>query len=319
MRCHVLSPAVVDALCSGGRRTTCRPCRCGPAPCARIFPAPDGRFRSLPRHSPTQMKSRGTDCPSAKMVGCRRQSCQCAAGLTNAAAMLERWEGIPTDPGSILTHQGSISVDQGSILMHQGSISIGQGSILMHQGSISIGQGSILTHQGSISIGQGSILMHQGSISIDQGSILTHQGSISIDQGSILMHQGSISINQGSILTHQGSISIDQGSILTHQGSISIDQGSILTTVASAKLCWRSPCRPGCISARMLALPSRRRSAYASTPNARISLAAFARARRRRPGSHACGEGAFAAPVARHQARSARTKPASGGTVMVNE
>ncbi|GEM_PF-3917640 len=291
MRCHVLAPAVVDALCSGGRRTTCRPCRCGPAPCARIFPAPDVRFRSLPRHSPTQMKSRGTDCPSSKMVGCRRQSCQCAAGLTNAAAMLERWEGIPTDPGSILMPQGSISMDQGSILRHQGSI---------------------LRHQGSISVGQGSILRHQGSISVDQGSILTHQGSISVGQGSILMHQGSISINQGSILTHQGSISIDQGSILTHHGSIQ-------TTVASAKLCRRSPCRPGCISSRMLALLSRRRSAGASTTNPRISLAAFARARRRRPGTHTCSEGSFAAPVARHQARSARTTPASGGTVMVNE
>ena len=284
MRCHVLSPAVVDALCSGGRRTTCRPCHCGPAPCARIFPAPDGRFGSLPRHSPTQMKSRGTDCPSAKMVGCRRQSCQSAAGLTTAAAMLKRWEGTPTDPGSILTHQGSISIGQGSILMHQGSISVDQGSILTHQGSISI-------DQGSISIDQGSISIDQGSISIDQGSILTHQGSISVDQGSI-------SINQGSILT---------------------DQRSILTTVASARVCWRSPCLLGCISAWMLALLSRRRSAGASTPNPRISLAAFVRARRRRPGTHACGEGAFAAPVARHQARSARTKPASGGTVMVNE
>ncbi len=198
--------------------------------------------------------------------------------------MLRRWEGTPTDPGSILMHQGSISVDQGSILMHQGSISIGQGSIL--------------THQGSISIGQGSILMHQGSISVDQGSILMHQGSISVDQGSI---------------------SIGQGSILMHQGSISIDQGSIQTTVASARLCWRSPCLLGCISAWMLALLSRRRSAGASTPNARISLAAFARARRRRPGTHTCSEGAFAAPGARHQARSARTTPASGGTVMVNE
>jgi hypothetical protein len=84
-------------------------------------------------------------------------------------------------------------------------------------------------------------------------------------------------------------------------------------------LCWRSPCLLGCISAWMLAPPSRRRSACASTPNARISLAAFARARRRRPGTHTCSEGAFAAPVARHQARSARTTPASGGTVMVNE